>query len=73
MSDLPQKTLKVISVPLVISAVVHAPPLLKATRPTLEYACGNCGTLLMRADETEVYALVIHCTVCDSYNSTGES
>jgi hypothetical protein len=74
MSDLPQKTLKVIpEPPLVLGAVVHAPPLLKATRPTLEYACGNCGALLMRADEKEDHALVIHCTLCDSFNSTDNS
>jgi hypothetical protein len=71
MSTLPQKTLKVVPAPLVLDAVDDAPPVLEADSPTVEYTCGNCGAVLMRANENKpIHALIVHCTLCDTYNST---
>ena len=66
----PQKTLKVVSAPLAIDAVPSAPPALEDRTPTVDYVCGRCGTVLMHADENKAQTLIIHCTVCDAYNST---
>jgi predicted RNA-binding Zn-ribbon protein involved in translation (DUF1610 family) len=64
------KTLKVVPAPLV-KAVPSAPPALEMPNPTAEFTCGNCGAVLMRADEEEkVYPLVVLCSSCGSYNST---
>lgn len=49
---------------------VSAPPVLVASIHTVDYCCGNCGTLLMHADEGQVHNLLIHCVKCGSYNST---
>jgi DNA-directed RNA polymerase subunit RPC12/RpoP len=71
MSALPQKTLKVVPAPLALDAVVDAPPVREAVSPTVEYTCGNCGAVLMRANEDKpIHALLVHCTSCDTYNST---
>jgi DNA-directed RNA polymerase subunit RPC12/RpoP len=71
MSALPQKTLKVVPAPLALDAVDDAPPLREAISPTVEYTCGNCGAVLMQANEDKpIHALIVHCTSCDTYNST---
>src|SRR5262245_5556221 len=71
MSALPQKTLKVVPAPLALDAVDDAPPVWEAVSPTVEYTCGNCGAVLMRANEVKpIHALIVHCTSCDTYNST---
>ena len=49
---------------------VSAPPVLVASTHTIDYCCGHCGTALMHAEDGQVHNLVIHCTVCGSYNST---
>ena len=72
MPALPHKRLKLIPEPLAVSAVANAPPVLEAARPTSEYTCGNCGVVLMRADENKALTLIIRCTACGSYNSTGD-
>jgi DNA-directed RNA polymerase subunit RPC12/RpoP len=51
-------------------AIVSAPPVLSASNQTIGYACGNCGTVLLHAEEGQVHNLLIHCTICGSYNST---
>ena len=63
------KTLKVVPTPLV-EAVPSAPPVLELPNPTVEFTCGNCSAVLMRAAEEKVYPLVILCSSCGSYNST---
>jgi len=69
MVALPQKTLKIVPAPLV--KVADAPPVLvEGAEPTVEYTCGNCGAVLMRADESKPHSLMVHCTACDAYNST---
>jgi hypothetical protein len=50
--------------------VISAPPLLIASTNTIDYTCGQCGTVLMHAEDGQVHNLVIHCTVCGSYSST---
>jgi DNA-directed RNA polymerase subunit RPC12/RpoP len=52
------------------AAVLTAPPVLEASDHTIDYACGNCGTILMHAELDQVHNLIIQCTACDSYNST---
>ena len=63
------KTLKVVPAPLV-EAVPSAPPALELPNPTVEFTCGNCGAVLMRAAEEKVYPLVVLCNSCGSYNAT---
>jgi DNA-directed RNA polymerase subunit RPC12/RpoP len=66
-----QKTLKIVPPPLILAAVPNAPPVLEqGPEPTVEYNCGNCGAALMRVDQSKVHALMVHCTSCDTYNST---
>ena len=69
MPTLLPKTLKVVSAPL-IEVVPRAPPALELRNPTVEFTCGNCGAVLMRADEEKVYPLVVLCNSCGSHNST---
>jgi predicted RNA-binding Zn-ribbon protein involved in translation (DUF1610 family) len=49
-----------------------APPVLMASTHTIDYVCGNCGAVLMHAEDGQVHSLVIHCTECGAFNSTGE-
>jgi DNA-directed RNA polymerase subunit RPC12/RpoP len=46
-----------------------APPVPSAGDNTLDYCCGECGALLMHADDQEVHNLIIRCTDCKSFNS----
>jgi hypothetical protein len=50
--------------------VVSAPPILNASDNTIDYLCGNCGTVLLHAEDEQIHHLFIHCTKCGSYNST---
>jgi predicted RNA-binding Zn-ribbon protein involved in translation (DUF1610 family) len=71
MSALPQKTLKVVLAPLALNAVDNAPPVREVASPTVEYACGNCGAILMRINEKKpIHVLIVRCASCDTYNST---
>jgi len=71
MSALPQKTLRVIPAPLALDAVYDPPPVWEAVSPTVEYTCGNCGAVMLRANENKpIHPLIVHCTSCDTYNST---
>jgi hypothetical protein len=63
-------SLKVITAPVVGRPVVNAPPVLKASDHTIDYACGNCDAVLLHADDGQVHNLVIHCVECGSYNLT---
>jgi DNA-directed RNA polymerase subunit RPC12/RpoP len=53
-----------------IGPVVSAPPVLKASDHTIEYACGRCATVLLHAEDGQIHNLTIRCTQCGSYNST---
>jgi transcription elongation factor Elf1 len=41
-----------------------------ASTHTTDYTCCACGVVLMHADENQVHNLLIHCSVCGSYNET---
>ena len=71
MPTLLPKTLEVVPAPL-IEGVPRAPPVLELPNQSLavEFTCGNCGAVLIRADEEKGYPLVVLCSSCGSYNST---
>jgi predicted RNA-binding Zn-ribbon protein involved in translation (DUF1610 family) len=50
--------------------ILSAPPILIASTHTVDYCCGNCGTVLLHADARQVHNVVIHCMECGSCNST---
>jgi predicted RNA-binding Zn-ribbon protein involved in translation (DUF1610 family) len=52
------------------NGLVSAPPILNASSHATDFVCGNCGVVLLRADEGQVHNLAILCTACGSYNST---
>ena len=66
MPTLRQKTLHVVPAPL----IEVVPLVLELPNPTVEFTCGNCGAVLIRADEEKGYPLVVLCSSCGSYNST---
>jgi predicted RNA-binding Zn-ribbon protein involved in translation (DUF1610 family) len=49
---------------------VDAPPILVASSHTIDFLCGNCGTILMHAEDDQVHGLFIHCTQCGACNAT---
>ena len=51
-------SLKVISAP-ATGPVVRAPPVLKASDHTIDYACGNCGAVLLHAEDGQIHNLVL--------------
>jgi predicted RNA-binding Zn-ribbon protein involved in translation (DUF1610 family) len=53
-----------------IGAAVTAPPVLDASSHTVDYVCGKCGTVLLRAEEGQVFGLVIECLDCGAFNAT---
>jgi DNA-directed RNA polymerase subunit RPC12/RpoP len=58
------------------SSVVHfvnAPPTIVASVHSVDYTCGTCRTVLLHAEEGQIYGLTIHCTQCGSYNSTNDT
>jgi predicted RNA-binding Zn-ribbon protein involved in translation (DUF1610 family) len=62
-------SLRVISAP-ASGLVLDAPPILKEIDRSVDYTCGSCGTILLRAEENRVHSVLIHCGNCGSYNST---
>ncbi len=65
----PQQTLRVVEAT-GIEHAVHAPPILYASSHTIDFVCGNCGAVLLHAEDDQVHGLFIHCTQCGSYNAT---
>ena len=49
---------------------VSAPPILIASSHTIAYCCGNCGAVLLHAEDGQVHNLIIRCTCCEAFNST---
>jgi predicted RNA-binding Zn-ribbon protein involved in translation (DUF1610 family) len=47
-----------------------APPVLDASSGAIDYTCGRCGTVLMRANEGQVHGVVIECLECGTFNAT---
>jgi hypothetical protein len=52
---------------------VDAPPTIVASDHSIDYTCGGCGTVLLHAEEAQIFGLTIHCTQCGSYNSTNNT
>jgi predicted RNA-binding Zn-ribbon protein involved in translation (DUF1610 family) len=69
MSKHPQVSLRLVTGP-GLAALVTAPPILNASDHTIDFICGNCGTILMHAEQGQVHNLTILCKSCGSYNST---
>jgi hypothetical protein len=67
----PRAALKLIPTPCT-RHIISAPPVLVASRNTVDYVCGDCGAVLMHAEVGQVHNLVIHCTGCGSYNAMDE-
>ncbi len=53
-----------------IGHALHAPPVLMASNHSVDYTCGQCGTIVLHAEESQVYGLLIRCKQCGSYNAT---
>jgi predicted RNA-binding Zn-ribbon protein involved in translation (DUF1610 family) len=53
-----------------IENVVNAPPVLYVNSKTIDFVCGNCGTVLLRAEGDQVHGLFIYCTQCGACNAT---
>ena len=69
MAERKKRPLKVIPAPSARHAL-DAPPALSASSHTIDYTCGQCGAVLLHADEGQVHGLLIRCTACGSYNTT---
>ena len=50
--------------------VIRSPPTWEASRNSVDFTCGHCGSVLLRADEGQVHNLQIHCRACGNYNTT---
>ena len=66
----PKIPLKVVIAP-AVGVVLEAPPVLMAIEHSVDYTCGRCAAVLLHADEDQVHGVLIRCTKCGSYNSTG--
>jgi DNA-directed RNA polymerase subunit RPC12/RpoP len=55
-----------------VENAVKAPPVLIASSHTIDYLCGNCGTVLLHAEDDQVHGLFIHCMQCGACNATDD-
>ena len=67
----PQRTLRVVEAR-GIEHTVDAPPILYASSHTIDFVCGNCGAVLLHAEDNQVHGLFIRCTQCESLNATDD-
>jgi DNA-directed RNA polymerase subunit RPC12/RpoP len=51
-----------------IGYVTSAPPPITVTPNANQYLCGECGTLLVIADDDEIHGLIVRCRECGRYN-----
>jgi len=51
-----------------VGYVVPAPPPITVAENTNHYLCGQCGTLLVIADDDQVHGLIVRCRECGRYN-----
>ena len=65
----PQRRLRLVEARGVENAV-NAPPILYASSHTIDFVCGNCGAILLHAEDDQVHGLFIRCTQCESLNAT---
>jgi DNA-directed RNA polymerase subunit RPC12/RpoP len=69
MTEHKKRPLKLIETPSV-GHVLNAPPSLTASTHTIDYTCGQCGAVLLHAEDGQVHGLIIRCSDCGSYNKT---
>jgi hypothetical protein len=50
----------------------NMPPVPEVSSDTMDFLCGNCGTLLMHISEGQVHGLFIHCTECGACNASDQ-
>ena len=67
----PQRKLKIVEATGMEHAL-HAPPVLVASSNTIDFVCGNCGAVLLHAEDNQVHGLFIRCTKCESLNATAD-
>jgi hypothetical protein len=48
----------------------NMPPVPDTCSDTIDFLCGNCGTLLMHVREGQVHGVFIHCTECGACNTS---
>jgi DNA-directed RNA polymerase subunit RPC12/RpoP len=65
----PQRRLRIVEARGIENAV-NAPPVLMASSHTIDFLCGNCGAILLHAEDDQVHGLFIRCTQCESLNAT---
>jgi predicted RNA-binding Zn-ribbon protein involved in translation (DUF1610 family) len=71
MMENPQRTLKIVEAT-GIEHTVNAPPVLMASSHTIDFVCGNCGAVLLHAEDNQVHGLFIHCTNCGATNASAD-
>jgi predicted RNA-binding Zn-ribbon protein involved in translation (DUF1610 family) len=71
MMDNPQRRLRVVEAKGIENSV-SAPPILYASSHTMDFVCGNCGAVLLHAEDNQVHGLFIHCTKCGATNATAD-
>jgi DNA-directed RNA polymerase subunit RPC12/RpoP len=67
----PQRTLRIVEAT-GIEHAINAPPILYASSHTIDFLCGNCGAILLHAEDDQVHGLFIRCTQCESLNATAD-
>jgi predicted RNA-binding Zn-ribbon protein involved in translation (DUF1610 family) len=65
----PKISLKVVTAP-AQGVALKSPPVLIASDHSVDYTCGQCGTILLHAEENQIHGVLIQCSNCGSYNST---
>jgi DNA-directed RNA polymerase subunit RPC12/RpoP len=51
-----------------VGYVTSAPPPITVTAETNQYLCGQCGTVLVIADDDQIHGLIVRCRECGRYN-----
>ena len=52
-----------------VGYVTSAPPPITVSNDSNRYICGQCGTLLVIADDDQVHGLIVRCRECGRYNA----
>jgi DNA-directed RNA polymerase subunit RPC12/RpoP len=54
-----------------VGHVLEAPPAFQASEHSMDYVCGKCNAVLLRAEANQVPGVVLRCKGCGTYNATG--
>jgi hypothetical protein len=65
----PQRKLKLVKAPR-FARPRDFPRVPDTSLDTIDFLCGNCGTLLMHVREGQVHGVFIHCTECGACNTS---